>query len=206
MPRSLVLALVLALAAAPGLARDDAAQTREAIFAGGCFWCVEADFDKVDGVLETISGYTGGHVEDPGYRQVVGGGTGHKEAVKIVYDPATVGYERLVEIFFRTVDPTDPGGQFCDRGPSYATGIFVLSERQREIAEAEKEAAAGSLGREVVTPIEEAGRFWTAETYHQNYYEKKPNRYSFYRWRCGRDGRVEELWGEDPGEVLERLG
>ena len=167
-----------------------------ATFAGGCFWCVEADFDKVPGVVETVSGYTGGAVENPTYEQVSAGGTGHREAVRITYDPARVGYRELLAAFWRSVDPTDPGGQFCDRGESYTTAIFVHDAEQRRLAERSRAAAEAELGREIVTPIEEAGPFYPAEDYHQNYYEKNPVSYRFYRWSCGRDARVEDLWGE----------
>ncbi len=168
-----------------------------ATFAGGCFWCVESDFDKVPGVVETVSGYTGGTVENPTYRQVTAGGTGHFEAVRVRYDPKRVSYERLLHIFWRSVDPTDDGGQFCDRGESYRTAIFVGSEEERGLAEASKEALEQSmvLDAPVVTPIEPAGAFHPAEDYHQDYYTKNPVRYRFYRFSCGRDSRVQQLWG-----------
>ena len=195
-----VLAVLLALAG------PAAAETREAVFAGGCFWCVEADFDKVAGVVETVSGYAGGDVPDPSYQQVVAGGTGHREAVKIVYDPETVSYETLVETFFRTVDPTDEGGQFCDRGFSYTTAIYAQTDAQRAIAERERSEAAEALGADIVTPIEGAGPFNVAEDYHQNYYINNALKYQFYRWRCGRDARIEDLWGAPPEETLKPLG
>ena len=173
------------------------AQEQEtAIFAGGCFWCVEADFDKVPGVVETMSGYTGGTVEDPTYEQVSAEGTGHREAVRITYDPDQVSYDELLTAFWHSVDPTDAGGQFCDRGLSYTTAIFVDDEAQRQAAVASREEAAQELGQEIVTPIEDAGPFCEAEDYHQGYYEKSPARYRYYRWSCGRDARIEELWGE----------
>lgn len=172
-----------------------AEEPRHAIFAGGCFWCVEADFDRIPGVLETISGYTGGQVADPTYQQVSAGGTGHREAVRIAYDPALVSYEALLEAFWHSVDPTDPGGQFCDRGESYRTAIFTLDEAQREAAERSKRAAEAELGRPVATTIEPAGTFYPAEDYHQDYYRKNPLKYEFYRWRCGRDERVAAVWG-----------
>jgi peptide-methionine (S)-S-oxide reductase len=167
-----------------------------AIFAGGCFWCTEADFEKVPGVLSAVSGYTGGTLSNPTYEQISAGGTGHYEAVRITYDPSRVSYEQLTDYFFRTVDPTDPGGQFCDRGSSYRTAIFVTGPKQRRIAEAEKAEAAAALTDEVVTPILPTSRFWEAEGYHQDYYKENPIRYRFYRSRCGRDERLEELWGE----------
>ena len=169
-----------------------------ATFAGGCFWCVESDFDKVPGVKETISGYTGGTVENPTYKQVTAGGTGHFEAVQIRYDPTQVSYERLLHVFWRSVDPTDGGGQFCDRGDSYRTAIFAGNEEERMLAEASKAALDRSavLDAPVVTPIEPAGAFHPAEDYHQDYYAKNPVRYRFYRFSCGRDSRVQQLWGD----------
>lgn len=185
-----------AIALLPPAAADERRET--AIFAGGCFWCVEADFDKVPGVAETISGYTGGHVENPTYDQVSAGSTGHREAVKVVFDPAKVSYEDLLTVFWHSVDPTDAGGQFCDRGESYKTAIFVSSEKQREAAETSKRALeeAGAPGAPIVTPIVSAGPFYPAETYHQDYYKKNPLRYRFYRFSCGRDARVREVWGD----------
>ena len=169
-----------------------------ATFAGGCFWCVEADFDHVPGVERTISGYTGGDLEDPTYRQVSAGGTGHREAVQIFYDPDKVSYETLLEIFWRSVDPTDDGGQFCDRGESYETAIFANSPEQKRLAEDSRRKLGQSavLDQPVVTPIETAGRFYPAEDYHQNYYQTSSLRYNFYRFSCRRDARIEELWGD----------
>ena len=168
-----------------------------AIFAGGCFWCVESDFDHVDGVISTISGYTGGTVQNPTYQEVSSGGTGHLEAVQIEFDPTIISYEILLKIFWRSVDPTDKGGQFCDRGESYQTAIFANSEEQQKIANFSKASleAAGTLDDPVVTAINIAGAFFAAEEYHQNYYKKNPIRYQFYRFRCGRDSRIQELWG-----------
>jgi peptide-methionine (S)-S-oxide reductase len=170
-----------------------------ATFAGGCFWCVESDFDSVPGVTRTVSGYTGGHVDNPSYKQVSSDTTGHREAVQIYYDPQRVTYADLLEIFWRSVDPTDAGGQFCDRGKSYTTAVFVNSARQRRLAEASKRTLqqSGLLSQPVVTSIESAGPFYTAENYHQDYYEKNPLRYRFYRFSCGRDDRIETLWGKE---------
>jgi peptide-methionine (S)-S-oxide reductase len=179
-----------------------AAEPETAVFAGGCFWCVEADFDKAPGVLETVSGYTGGSVENPTYEQVSHGGTGHFEAVEVTYDPDRVSFGELVDIFWRTVDPTDAGGQFCDRGDSYRTAVFVADAAQREAAEASKTEAQAALGQAIVTPILEADAFWPAEDYHQGYYEKNPLRYKYYRWNCGRDQRIEELWGGEAHQGL----
>ena len=186
-------ALALAAATLPATAED----LKTAVFAGGCFWCVEADFDKVPGVEKTLSGYTGGDVENPSYEQVTYEDTGHFEAVEITYDADQVSYEELLETFWRTVDPLDPAGQFCDKGASYRTAVFVADEAQRAAAEASKAKAEQELGQEVVTEIHDAGPFWPAEEYHQNYYKKNPVKYNYYRWRCGRDDRVEELWGDD---------
>lgn len=170
-----------------------------AIFAGGCFWCVESDFDKVPGVLDTTSGYIGGTVKNPTYQQVSAGGTGHREAVQITYDPDKVSYDKLLEVFWHSVDPTDAGGQFCDRGFSYTTAIYATSSAQAQAAEASKKAlnASGKAGAPIVTPIERAATFYPAEDYHQDYYKKSPLKYNFYRFRCGRDARIERLWGED---------
>ena len=170
-----------------------------AIFAGGCFWCVESDFDKVPGVLSTISGYTGGHVDNPNYKKVTAGGTGHREAVKITYDPKKVTFEKLLHVFWRSVDPTDGGGQFCDRGKSYTTAIFVKGDEQRRLAEASKKKieTSGKLKKMIATTIEPAGPFTPAEKYHQNFYTKSPVRYNFYRYSCGRNARVKSLWGDE---------
>ncbi len=207
MPRkrlSAVLAVALLLPAGLSLGAASKSGAAEdhlevATFAGGCFWCVESDFDKVPGVVRTVSGYTGGAVPDPTYKRVSAGGTGHREAVQIFYDPKRVSYAALVEIFWRSVDPTDGGGQFCDRGDSYETAIFANSVEQHQQAEVSKGALqrSGVLGRPVVTPIEAAGPFYPAEDYHQDYYQENPLRYGFYRYRCGRDARIEALWGED---------
>jgi peptide-methionine (S)-S-oxide reductase len=199
--RTSLAAAVAALALAPaafggGTGGAHAQELKTATFAGGCFWCVEADFDHVPGVVETVSGYTGGTVADPSYEQVSAGGTGHREAVRIAYDPGRVSYEALLTAFWHSVDPTDAGGQFCDRGESYQTAIFVHDEEQRRAAEASKAAAQEALGATIVTPIEEAGPFYPAEDYHQGYYEKNPLRYRYYRWSCGRDARIEQVWGE----------
>ncbi len=167
-----------------------------ATFAGGCFWCTEADFEKVPGVATAVSGYTGGTSAKPTYEQVSAGGTGHYEAVKISYDPARVSYEQLADYYFRTVDPVDAGGQFCDRGESYRTAIFAANEAQRKIAEAEKRQAATILRQPIVTPILPAATFYPAEGYHQDYYKKNSLKYKFYRSRCGRDARLKELWGQ----------
>jgi peptide-methionine (S)-S-oxide reductase len=176
------------------------AERAVAIFAGGCFWCMEPPFDALPGVLATTSGYTGGSVVNPSYEQVSSGRTGHIEAVKIEYDPKRVSYAQLLEVFWRNVDPTDAGGQFCDRGPQYATAIFTSGDDQQAEATAAKEKLAAShvLSKPVVTPIRPAGPFYAAEDYHQDYYQKNPLRYKVYRSGCGRDHVLEQLWGAAP--------
>ncbi len=194
--RLVLLSLLLALAALPA-----AAQNRSvAIFAGGCFWCLEPPFDKLDGVLSTTSGYIGGTTADPTYEQVIAGRTGHYEALRIEYDPTRIGYDKLLEVFWRNVDPVDPTGQFCDKGPQYRSAIFALDEEQRKLAEASKAALdkSGRLPGRVVTEILPATKFYPAEDYHQDYYRKNPRRYTFYRWNCGRDSRLQQLWGAPP--------
>lgn len=168
-----------------------------AIFAGGCFWCVESDFDKVEGVLDTVSGYTGGTTDNPTYRNHTAGK--HLEVVEITYDPDMVSYDELVTYFFRHIDPVDDGGQFCDRGHSYTTAIFALNDEQKAIAQGKitEIDAAGILPAPIVTDVRDAVAFYRAEDYHQDYYQKEPLKYAFYRRACGRDARVKELWGAD---------
>ena len=179
--------------------------------AGGCFWCTEADFEKVQGVSEAVSGFAGGTLEDPTYEQVVGGGTGHYEAVRIEFDPDVVNRRQLYDLFLRSIDPFDDGGQFCDRGDSYRTAIWVGDDEDRAAAEAAKAAAERELGREIVTPILDDAEFYPAGAYHQDYYKsddrlafssvgvavKKKTAYKRYRDRCGRDERIREIWGDD---------
>ncbi|MEO5843915.1 MAG: peptide-methionine (S)-S-oxide reductase MsrA [Caldimonas sp.] len=173
------------------------ASTAKAVFAGGCFWCVESDFDKVDGVLSTTSGYTGGNVPNPTYGQVSAKGTGHAEAVEIVFDPRKVSYEKLVERFWRTIDPTTKDRQFCDAGSPYRSAIFAQDAEQLRIAQASKAALEKSkpFKEPIVTEVVTGGPFYAAEAYHQDYYKKNPVRYNYYRLTCGRDARVKELWG-----------
>ncbi len=180
-----------------------AKDTKTAVFAGGCFWCTESDFEKVDGVIEAISGYTGGHVANPTYEQVSNGGTGHVESVKVIYNPQKVSYEKLLEVFFRSVDPTDAGGQFCDKGNQYRSVIFYADDNERNLAEATKEklAASGIFQAPIVTEILPLGPFYPAEDYHQDYYKKNPIRYHYYRARCGRDQFLKKIWGENPRET-----
>jgi peptide methionine sulfoxide reductase msrA/msrB len=172
-------------------------QTQTAVFAGGCFWCTESDFEKVPGVVEVISGYTGGHVANPTYEQVSAGGTGHVEAVKVVYDPEKVTYAQLLQVFWRHVDPTDAGGQFVDRGSQYRSVIFYADEQQRSLAEASKQslAASGRFDKPIVTEILPLKEFYPAEEYHQDYYKKNPIRYHYYRYGSGRDQFLEKVWG-----------
>jgi peptide-methionine (S)-S-oxide reductase len=167
-----------------------------ATFAGGCFWCMEPPFDALDGVVSTTSGYTGGRTKDPTYEQVSAGGTGHAEAVQVVYDPRKIGYAELLEVFWRNVDPFAKDRQFCDEGSQYRSAIFVDGEEQQRLAERSKAAVEKRLGRPVVTEVARAGTFYPAEEYHQDYYLKNPIRYKFYRWNCGRDRRLAEVWGE----------
>lgn len=173
----------------------DAQELAKATFAGGCFWCMEPSFDKLDGVVSTTSGYTGGHAANPTYEQVSAGKTGHTEAVEIVYDPHKVTYAQLLEVFWRNIDPLTANAQFCDRGSQYRSGIFVHDETQRRLAEESKGVVAGRLRKPIVTEIVAASTFWPAEDYHQDYYKKNPIRYKFYRASCGRDRRLEEIWG-----------
>jgi peptide-methionine (S)-S-oxide reductase len=199
MLKSAATALLVALAALPVLGLPSRAETQSAIFAGGCFWCVEKDFDHVAGVVSTTSGYSGGTLQNPTYRNH----EGHREVVRIEFDPAKIDYTTLVGIFFRSVDPTDAGGQFCDRGPAYTTAIYTADAAQKAAAEKAKSDAATALGQEIVTPIEATTAFWPAEDYHQDYYEKNSLRYKYYRYSCGRDARVEELWGNAAHQGIE---
>lgn len=171
------------------------AEESEAFFAGGCFWCMEPPYDELEGVLDTTSGYTGGRTKNPSYRSVTGGNTGHYEAIRVTYDPDKIDYAQLLEVFWRNIDPLDAGGQFCDRGSSYRTAIFVGNETQERLARDSKARIAEQLGQPVATKILTAGDFYPAEDYHQDYYQKNPLRYKYYRHRCGRDQRLEELWG-----------
>ena len=175
--------------------------TEAAVFAGGCFWCMEKPFDKIDGVLSTTSGYTGGGELNPTYQQVSSGSTGHTEAIRVVYDPRKVSYERLLEVFWHNIDPTVENRQFCDRGTQYRTGIFVLDDNQRAAAERSlaEVKASKTFAEPIVTPIEDGGDFWPAEEYHQDFYLKNPSHYQRYRLGCGRDARLQELWGDKAG-------
>ena len=204
---ALLAAAVLGLAALArlgvGAAPDPAPQPASteglarATFAGGCFWCMEPPFDVLPGVVSTTSGYMGGRVGNPTYSQVSSGGTGHAEVVQVLYDPHKVTYEKLLEVFWRNVDPTVRDRQFCDVGEQYRTTIFVHDDEQRRLAQESKRAleSSGKLPGPVVTPIEDAGKFTAAEDYHQDFYKKNPLRYRTYRAGCGRDARLKQLWG-----------
>lgn len=196
---SIALAVVVPVGAGSADTGDQGYAT--AIFAGGCFWCMEPPFDALDGVVSTTSGYIGGSLAHPTYDQVAAGGTGHAEAVRVVYDPSRVDYRTLLDVFWRNVDPLDAGGQFCDRGSTYRTAIFTLDDTQNALALASKQALerSGRLGAPIVTEIAPAGPFFEAETYHQDYYQKNSFRYKYYRYACGRDRRLEELWGNGGG-------
>jgi len=172
--------------------------TMTAVFAGGCFWCTESDFEKVDGVLEVVSGYTGGHDDSPTYEKVSAGQTGHIEAVQVRYDPSRITYKQLLDVFWRHVDPTDPGGQFVDRGSQYRSAIFYANEKERQLAEETKErlASSGKFNKPIATDIIPLGAFYPAEDYHQDYYKKNPIRYHWYRSGSGRNRFLEETWAD----------
>ncbi len=172
-------------------------RTRTAIFAGGCFWCMEKDFEHVPGVVSTQSGYAGGHTENPTYKNYDKGG--HIEAVQILFDPQKITYDQLLHTFWRSVDPTDANGQFCDRGHAYSTAIFALNDEQLQIAKQSKQDLIENnpLPNPIVTPILTSGTFWPAEEYHQNYYKKASLKYNFYRLNCGRDKKIRALWGKE---------
>ena len=193
-----VLGVLLALAA--GSSAFAQSSRAVATFAGGCFWCVEADFDKVPGVISTTSGYTGGRVANPTYQQVSSGSTGHAESVEVVYEPGKVSYEALLAYYWRHIDPTVQNRQFCDVGDEYRTAIFVHDDEQRRLAEAFKKRVEAELNQPVYTQIVNAGPFYRAEDYHQDFYKKSPVKYKFYRWNCGRDQRLEQLWGAHKGD------
>lgn len=192
-------AMFITLAAMTHAGPAAAPQLDKATFAGGCFWCMEPPFEKLDGVKEVISGYTGGHKKNPTYKEVSADTTGHVEAVEVIFDPAKVSYEKLLEVFWKQVDPTDPGGQFVDRGSSYVTGIFYHTQEQKRLAEASKKRLEQSkrYDKAIVTPIRPAGPFYRAEEYHQDYYKKNPIRYKYYRYNSGRDKYLERVWAKE---------
>lgn len=207
--KTLILSAAILTGVVLGHGKAHAQDIRTAVVAGGCFWCVESDFEGVDGVIEVVSGFSGGSVPNPEYRQVVRGGTGHLEAVAITYDAEVLPYASLLRMFLRSIDPLDAGGQFCDRGESYTTAIFAGDAAEREIARGAILEAEGVLGESVVTPIRDAAPFYAADAYHQDYYRsdeiiltrfgprRKSVAYELYRQACGRDQRVLDIWGQE---------
>ncbi len=200
------LALAVAIVGALGMTGAQGAETATAIFAGGCFWSIESDFDHAPGVISTTSGYIGGHVDNPSYEQVVTETTGHREAVKIVYDPTVTSYDKLVDTFFHLIDPIETRGQFCDYGESYTTAIYAGTDAELKLAEAGKEATATALGKPVATIVAIAPTFWPAEAYHQDFWKgsdmlqnglTRAQHYARYRVGCGKNGQVEAIWGKD---------
>jgi len=188
------------ISAKPAPPTMPAAALDTAIFAGGCFWCMEPPYDKLDGVLSTTSGYTSGTVVNPTYEQVSAGGTGHTEAMQVVFDPSRVTYDRLLHVFWRNIDPFARNQQFCDRGSQYRSGIYPRTAVQKAAAETSLRALAARFSQPIATEIVAATRFYSAEEYHQDYYRKNPVRYKFYRTSCGRDKRLEEIWGDEAGK------
>lgn len=188
----------LFVTAAPADRPSDKPGLETATFAGGCFWCMEEAFDKVEGVISTTSGYTGGQRANPTYEEVSAGGTGHAEAVQVVYDPAKVSYARLLDVFWRNIDPTTPDRQFCDKGRQYRSAIFFHDETQKRLAEASKQMLEKTkpFPGPIVTEIVPAAEFYPAEEYHQNFHQRNPIRYRFYKFNCGRAQRLQELWGK----------
>jgi methionine-S-sulfoxide reductase len=204
MTRTLVSALFAlffyapAFAESPSTPQPSATHTQTAILAGGCFWCMESDFEKLDGVVDVVSGYTGGHVDNPTYKQVSAGGTGHVESVKVTFDADRITYPQILDYFWHHIDPTRDDGQFCDRGPQYRPVIFYAndSQHQQALASAQQIARIKPFPEPLKVEIAKASTFYPAEDYHQDYYRKNPVRYHFYRYNCGRDARVEALWGK----------
>lgn len=201
-----LLPLAAALAAGMAASTAHAAETTPAadgastaIFAGGCFWCMEPPYDDQAGVTATTSGYIGGELKNPSYEEISGGGTGHAEAVQVTYNSDEIGYAKLLEIFWRNIDPFAEDRQFCDSGSQYRSAIFYANARQRELAEASKAEMQERFDQDIATQIVPASTFWDAEDYHQDYYEKNPLRYKFYRYSCGRDDRLEDVWGDEAG-------
>jgi peptide methionine sulfoxide reductase msrA/msrB len=179
--------------------KNPAGNLETATFAGGCFWCMEAPFEKLDGVIQVISGYTGGHVANPTYEQVSSGSTGHLESIQVTYDPAKISYEKLLDVFWRQIDPTDGGGSFVDRGQQYRSAIFYQNEDQKRLAEESKKrlGESGRYDKPIVTEILKLGEFYPAEDYHQDYYKRNPIRYKYYRYNSGRDQYLKKVWGEE---------
>ena len=203
MSRLLIGAVAWVLLAAPAAPRASLQQTsdpghRTATFAGGCFWCMEPPFDELPGVISTTSGYTGGQARNPTYEEVSAGRTGHTEAVEVVFDPARINYEQLLDVFWKNIDPITPNRQFCDIGSQYRSAIFYHGDEQKMLAEKSKRTleSSGRFDKPIVTEIHPAGPFYRAEEYHQDYYKKNPIRFNFYKFSCGRARRLAELWGE----------
>jgi len=191
------LVLILAILASGVFGGTVAAQTKEAVFAGGCFWCLEGPFDALPGVMQTEAGYTGGQISNPTYEQVSSGTSGHIEAMRVVYDPELTNFEKLLDVFWRNIDPIDAGGQFCDRGPQYRSAVFFADAAEESAARASKARLEEAHGFTIATEILPRSAFYPAEEYHQDYYKKNPLRYHFYRQGCGRDQRLRQLWGAE---------
>jgi len=193
LPLILALSLMLTIIANPAFA-----ETRSTVLAGGCFWCVESDYEKLDGVIEVVSGYSGGHVDNPSYQQVSSGNTGHIEVARIDYDPAKISYDEILDYFWRHIDPTDNGGQFCDRGAHYRPAVFYANDEEKAIVQRSLDKLEKTKPFDAPIRVEliEAATFYPAEDYHQDYYKKNPIRYNYYRYACGRDARIEKLWGK----------
>jgi methionine-S-sulfoxide reductase len=189
----------MTFAADNGAGPPAAGGLKKATFAGGCFWCMEPPFEKLPGVISVTSGYTGGRTENPKYEEVSSGSTGHAEAVEVLYDPSRITYEKLLDVFWRNIDPTTKDRQFVDSGSQYRTAIFTHDEEQKRLAEESKKQleASGRFGKPIVTEIVPAGKFWPAEEYHQDYYKKSATRYKFYRFNSGRDQYLDRIWGKD---------
>ena len=195
--RSIALLAFLSIISATSHASDKK-HYKSAILAGGCFWCIESDFEKLNGIIDVVSGYTGGHIKNPRYAQVSAGGSGHIEAVEVTYDPSIISYTEILDFFWRHIDPTRDDGQFCDRGPQYRPAIFYKNQKEKlSILESAKSIEkTKSFSDPLKVEYIKAQTFYLAEEYHQDYYKKKPLRYKYYRYSCGRDARVEELWGK----------
>lgn len=195
-----LIACAAALSVTASAVADDKAKTQVATFASGCFWCTESDFDKVDGVVSTVSGFMGGHVKNPTYRQVVRGRTGHTEVLQVTYDPSKVSYGKLLMVYWRNIDPFDKNGQFCDRGSQYRPEIFAHTPEQEKLAKASKAAIISkfNFSPKIIVPVTKASEFTAAEEYHQNFYKKNPVHYWRYRIGCGRDARLKQIWGSGP--------
>ncbi len=192
-----ILTIILMLCMSAGGAM--AAEYKSAVFAGGCFWCLEGPFDALPGVIKTESGYTGGSIQNPTYEQVSSGTSGHVEAMRVVYDPGKITYDELLAVFWRNIDPTDDGGQFCDRGPQYRSAVFVADAQEEAAALREKSRLEKSMSMKIATEILPLKEFYVAEEYHQDYYQKNPLRYHYYRSACGRDRRLKQIWGAEAG-------